>query len=108
MRVAQGPQSGVRVKGMVWLGLSLGSIWTHLELIWGWLHLKLTSGSCGGQSGGKRRAFVAFRWKGLGTYAGAAAWRRFGFLGQCRVPLVLGAPLALTSYLCGWLALGDL
>lgn len=32
MRVAQGPQSGVRVKGMVWLGLSLGSIWTLLGL----------------------------------------------------------------------------
>lgn len=108
MRIAQGPQSGVRVKGMVWLGLSLGSICTLLELVWGWLHLKLTSGSCGAQFGGKRRAFVAFRWKGLGTYAGAAAWRRFGFLGRCRVPLVLGAPLALTSYLCGWLALGDL
>lgn len=87
------------VKGMVWLGLSLGSIWTHLELVWGWLSLKLTSGICGAQFGGKRRAFVAFFWKGLGAYVGAMAWRRFGFLGQCRVPLVLGAPLALISHL---------
>lgn len=63
----------------------------HSELVWG--------GICGAQFGGKRRAFVAFCWKGLGTDVGAVAWGRFGFLGQCRVPLVLGAPLALTSHL---------